>query len=99
MTRSLVLSTWCLVRPWSLVRPRSLVLSPWSAAWHPLCELMPHGSLSIRGSSLWQAAREQCNRVGELLKRPGFRDDWELSDQMNAASLSVMAGYYAAEGR
>jgi four helix bundle protein len=39
---------------------------------------------------VWQAAREQSNRVGELLKRPVFRNDRELSDQMNAASLSVM---------
>src|SRR5690242_11641621 len=38
----------------------------------------------------WQAAREQSNRVGELLKRPAFRNDRELSNQMNAASLSVM---------
>src|SRR5262245_58506409 len=39
---------------------------------------------------VWQAAREQSNRVGELLKRQAFRNDRELSDQMNAASLSVM---------
>jgi four helix bundle protein len=39
---------------------------------------------------VWQAAREQTNRVGELLKRPAFRNDRELSDQMNAASVSVL---------
>ena len=39
---------------------------------------------------VWQAAREQCERVGVLLKRPDFRRDPELSTQMNAASLSVM---------
>jgi len=39
---------------------------------------------------VWQAAREQCNRVGQLLKRAAFRNDRELSDQMNEASLSVM---------
>jgi four helix bundle protein len=39
---------------------------------------------------VWQAAREQCNRVGELLKRPAFRADRELSDQMNAAPMSVI---------
>jgi len=39
---------------------------------------------------VWQAALQQSNRVGELLKRPAFRIDRELSDQMNDASLSVM---------
>jgi len=39
---------------------------------------------------VWQAARQQCDRVGDLLKRPAFRRDRELSGQMNDASLSVM---------
>jgi four helix bundle protein len=39
---------------------------------------------------VWQAALQQSNRVGELLKRPAFRNDRELSGQMNDASLSVM---------
>jgi hypothetical protein len=39
---------------------------------------------------VWQAAKKQSNRVGELIKRPEFRCDRELSDQMNAASISVM---------
>ena len=39
---------------------------------------------------VWQAAKKQCDRVGELKKRPEFRDDPELTDQMNAASISVM---------
>ena len=39
---------------------------------------------------VWQAARQQCDRVGALLKRPDFRDDRKLSDQMNDASISVM---------
>ena len=39
---------------------------------------------------VWQAARRQCHRVGELVKRPEFRRDWALSDQMNAAAISVM---------
>ena len=39
---------------------------------------------------VWQAALEQSNRVGELLKRPAFKSDPELSNQMNAAALSVM---------
>ena len=37
-----------------------------------------------------QAARDQCNRVGALIKRPEFRQDRELSGQMNDASISVM---------
>jgi four helix bundle protein len=39
---------------------------------------------------VWQAARDQCNRVGALIKRPEFCGDLKLSDQMNAASISVM---------
>ena len=39
---------------------------------------------------VWQAAKEQCDRVGALIKRPDFKRDPELSSQMNDASLSVM---------
>ena len=39
---------------------------------------------------VWQAAKRQADRVGELIKRPEFRRDPELSGQMNAASISVM---------
>jgi four helix bundle protein len=39
---------------------------------------------------VWQAAKQQCDRVGALLKRPEFFSDRELSSQMNAASISVM---------
>jgi four helix bundle protein len=39
---------------------------------------------------VWQAAREQCNRVGALIQRPEFRFDSELSRQLNAASISVL---------
>jgi len=39
---------------------------------------------------VWQAAKRQCDRVGELIKRPEFRDDQELSHQMNRAAISVM---------
>jgi four helix bundle protein len=39
---------------------------------------------------VWQAARKQCDRVGALIIRPEFQCDRPLSDQMNAASLSVM---------
>jgi four helix bundle protein len=39
---------------------------------------------------VWQAARQQCDRVGELIKRPEFQRDRKLADQMNEAALSVM---------
>jgi four helix bundle protein len=39
---------------------------------------------------VWQAAKRQSDRVGELLKRPPFQRDLKLSDQMNDAALSVM---------
>jgi four helix bundle protein len=38
---------------------------------------------------VWQAARAQCDRVGELIKRPEFRRDQELTGQMNDAAISV----------
>jgi four helix bundle protein len=39
---------------------------------------------------VWQAAKQQCDRVGALIKRPEFVRDRELSNQLNAASISVM---------
>jgi four helix bundle protein len=39
---------------------------------------------------VWQAARQQSDRVGALLKRRPFQRDRELSGQMNRAALSVM---------
>jgi four helix bundle protein len=39
---------------------------------------------------VWQAAKSQCDRVGELINRAEFRRDLELSAQMNDASISVM---------
>jgi four helix bundle protein len=39
---------------------------------------------------VWQAAKEQSDRVGALLKTPAFRRDREISGQMNDAALSVM---------
>src|SRR5262249_26335171 len=38
---------------------------------------------------VWQAAQDQCDRVGVLRKRPEFRDDRQLRDQINDASISV----------
>ena len=61
---------------------KSLVLSP--AGIHRA------GINRFEDMGVWQFAREQCNRVGELLKRRSFRDDRELSAQTNDASLSVM---------
>lgn len=39
---------------------------------------------------VWQAARQQCDRVGALLIQPGFQRDQSPSNQMNDAALSVM---------
>ena len=39
---------------------------------------------------VWQAAKQQCDRVGALQQRPPFRRDRELSDQINRAALSVL---------
>src|SRR5215468_10531124 len=39
---------------------------------------------------VWQAAKQQCDRVGELIRRPEFLRDQEMSGQMNRASISVM---------
>jgi four helix bundle protein len=39
---------------------------------------------------VWRAAKQQCDRVGILLKQPAFLRDRELSSQINDASLSVM---------
>jgi four helix bundle protein len=39
---------------------------------------------------VWQAAKRQCDLVGNLIKRPPFLADRELTAQMNAAALSVM---------
>ena len=38
---------------------------------------------------VWQAAQRQCDRVGDLLKRPEFMQDTGLSAQINAAAISV----------
>jgi four helix bundle protein len=45
---------------------------------------------------VWQAAKEQSDRVGDLLTRHQFRADRELAGQMNDAALSVM--FNIAEG-
>ncbi len=45
---------------------------------------------------VWQAAKQQSDRVGALLKRPEFQRDHGISDDMNRAALSVM--FNIAEG-
>ena len=45
---------------------------------------------------VWQAAKRHCDRVGELIRRPEFRRDPEMSGQMNGASISVI--FYISEG-
>jgi four helix bundle protein len=39
---------------------------------------------------VWQAAKQQCDRVGSLINREQLRRDRELSSQMNEAAISVM---------
>ena len=39
---------------------------------------------------VWQAAKQQCDRVGAMVQRPAFRQDRALSDQLNRAALSVL---------
>jgi len=39
---------------------------------------------------VWQAAKRQSDRVGELIRRPEFLSDPSLANQVSAASLSVM---------
>jgi four helix bundle protein len=45
---------------------------------------------------VWQAAKEQSDRVGDLLQQPAFQRDREISGQMNDAVLSVL--FNIAEG-
>ena len=79
-----------------MVRPRSLVLGPvlgpWSSpARHTTCSAVSMaGVCRFEDLRVWQAARDQCRRVGTLRNRPEFRGDPELSQQMNDAAISVM---------
>jgi four helix bundle protein len=45
---------------------------------------------------VWQAAKQQSDRVGALLERPQLKRDSELSGQINDAALSVL--FNIAEG-
>jgi hypothetical protein len=36
---------------------------------------------------VWQAAKRQCDLVGELTIRPEFRRDQEISEHMNCVAL------------
>ena len=42
---------------------------------------------------VWQAAKEQCDRVGNLIKRPEFRRDPELSGQSLSVMLNISEGF------
>ena len=49
---------------------------------------------------VWQAAKKQCDHVGELLKRPEFRRDQQMSEQMNdAAEMAEHAGQPTPRGK
>ena len=39
---------------------------------------------------VWQTAKQQCDQVGVLLRRPPFQQDSGLSDQLNRAAVSVV---------
>jgi four helix bundle protein len=80
---------------------RSLVLSAWSvsegnfttagdSAGIEDAQLRCVGVYRFEDLRVWQAAKQQCDRVGAQLKRPTFQRDAELSGQMNDAALSVL---------
>ena len=46
--------------------------------------------LKFKDLQVWQAAKDQCDRVGALLERPALHHDRGLSDQVNRAALSVV---------
>ena len=55
--------------------------------------MLVHGRVGVsrfEDLRVWQAAKQQCDRVGVLLIRPAFQRDRQLSDQMNDAALSVV---------
>ena len=58
--------------------------------WHSTC--CKRGVIVYRFEDLrvWQAAKQQSDCVGGLIRRPPFRVDREIADQMNGAALSVM---------
>ena len=78
-----------MVRQWSLVlspvfSPQFLVLAS---------NVLASGGMGVyrfEDLRVWQAAKQQCDRVGALLKTPALRRDREISSQMNDAALSVM---------
>jgi four helix bundle protein len=58
--------------------------------WHAYCERLDMGVYRFEDLRVWQSAKQQCDRVGSLIKRPEFHRDEQLSEQMNAAALSVL---------
>ena len=90
----MVLGSWSVLSPWS-------VLGPWSGdpSLVLACDVPVRGDMGVyrfEDLRVWQAAKQQCDHVGSLLKRPEFRRDLKLSDQINDAALSVM--FNIAEG-
>jgi four helix bundle protein len=76
-----------------ILGPWSLVLGAWSVLWsvhitvgRQRASTSPVGVHRFEDLRVWRAAKHQCDRVGELLKRPAFH----LSDQVNRAALSVL---------
>src|SRR2546425_78031 len=79
----------------SVLRP---VLGPWSLSFCPAVAVGMRRADSFRMGvyrfedlRVWQAAKKQCDRIGELRKRPESRGDRELTEELNDAGISAMA--------
>ena len=55
-----------------------------------MCQLSAPMVFRFEDLRVWQAAKQQCDRVGALMNRPAFQRDRQLWDQLNRASISVM---------
>ena len=58
--------------------------------WQASCERLRVGVSRFEDLRVWQAAKNQSDRVWPLVQRQAFRRDRELSDQINRAALSVL---------
>lgn len=54
---------------------------------------------SFTDLEIWKLARSQCCKVAELIGRPKFSSDWELRNQINRSSGSVMDNIAEGFGR
>ena len=75
-----------------------------TADWQATCEHLHVGVNRFEDLRVWQAAKQQCDQVGALLRRPGFlrRRDRQTKQFLRYAIASngeLKAGYYVAQGR